>query len=73
MSRHLLEVGTCLHDGIDLCVLTPRTSQSLSSASQPSSFSEQSANAAMQMNDVGFDLHQDTSIFNTNMYDLFFS
>ncbi|KAK7485882.1 hypothetical protein BaRGS_00022877 [Batillaria attramentaria] len=27
MSSHLLEVGTCINDGVDLCLLTPRTSQ----------------------------------------------
>ncbi|XP_025093349.1 uncharacterized protein LOC112563537 isoform X2 [Pomacea canaliculata] len=36
MSRHLLDVGTCLNDGIDLCLLTPRTSQGSNDTLPPS-------------------------------------
>ena len=38
MSRHLLDMGTCVNDAVDLCLVTPRTSQA--STSRPPSLEE---------------------------------
>ncbi|XP_076461923.1 uncharacterized protein LOC143294353 [Babylonia areolata] len=38
ISRHLLNVGNCINDGMDLCLVSPRTSQA--SSSRPQSMEE---------------------------------
>ena len=38
MSRHLLDMGTCVNDAVDLCLVTPRASQA--STSRPASLEE---------------------------------
>ena len=38
MSRHLLDMGTCVNDAVDLCLVTPHTSQA--STSRPPSLEE---------------------------------
>ena len=53
MSQHLLELGTCVNDGMDLCLVTPRPSQS--STSRPQSLEE------FRVNEEHGEAHADVS------------